>query len=384
MSLNYFSIMEAADKEMTHSAMLRFLLHNAPPVLALFSPFVRHENALRVSLEETRKTGNNKRARFDLVARSGGQTLVVENKFKSFPTAAQLKRYDDVLRGVKDDFPNPVKYLLCFDTAALAGLVETNKANSWHTIGYDDIRAAVSRWLDGEGRNAPLETRVLCEHYVRFLEAYCATFLAVHEDYSLAFCSQDEQAAARRESDETVVLSAEESARPAGDPNFWQTLVLHQVGLMLEKRFVYKCGDTARKAIAEERLIVHSQGASATPNMNIQPPDWLDANGRDFQVCIQIQGQEMKLYIKGLKNETVRTDAVAYAQMLNGLIQREWNEPEAKMSAHTKSSNSFYVYKDVDSLLKGKTSVADLSNKIWEFYQRTDKIVQAVKHSQKL
>ena len=387
MNLNYFSIMEAADKEMLHSAMLRFLLHNVPPVRELFAPFSPQGDDLRISLEEKVAAKKVKiSARFDVVARSGEgpfeHILIVENKFKSFPATAQLTRYDQILQENAKKFPNPVKYLLCFDAAALTGggageeWAASGKAAPWHIVSYNCIRAALSHWLENAEQDILAETRVLCHHYVTFLEAYYTTFNKICEDYSAAFCTLKEQEKAEQDAERMLAPSAKLLANPAHAPNFWQTLVLHQVGLTLEKRLRGEFGDAACKAAMEGRLIVHSGGASSTPCVNIQPPHWPGGNGKKPSVCIQVQGRDIKLYIdnlKGLKTAGAREKVLGYARKLRELLGDESGVADTMMQSHARRSNSFSVYKS-RFLPSGdcKAGIAILADRVWDFYQRAD------------
>lgn len=75
-------------------------------------------------------------SRFDLTIcdRSGSPLLVLENKFKSFPTREQLEKYNEELKKAK---PEPVaKYLMVFNKNVLRDC--RPEELGWRVLTYAD------------------------------------------------------------------------------------------------------------------------------------------------------------------------------------------------------------------------------------------------------
>jgi hypothetical protein len=347
MGINYFSIMDAADKEMAQSAMLRFLLYRDPFFMKrCFPAFGGKADGLSITLEVPCE-----RKRLDLVARSqDGHILVVENKFKSFPNCKQLATYDAIL---KKCTPNPVKYLLCFDDTGVPSCnrerSQAPKAQSWHVITYRQIQKAIQFWLESPERNADDETVILCRHYAEYLKAYYEEYERVFADYSLLFPPKSEKEAKNG-------FSLADITSASSNLNFWRKLALHHVGNNI--------------AATPGMDVEFDHGVAKTPVINILPEGWNRA--ATPLLCVQIQDLEAKLYMKDLKKCThnTREAVLAYAAKLQKSLPEAGRVEVKDMRTQviTKQSNSFAIYKE--QVLSGATPVAALPEKILAFHRR--------------
>ena len=356
MNLNYFAIMDAADKEMAQSAMLRFLLYcDAFFVKRLFPAFGGNPEGLRVTLEESLKG-----KRLDLVARSQDeQTLVVENKFKSFPYLAQLEGYDALLKKSWTS-GTPVKYLLCFDDSGVPFCrdkqVQTTRG-IWHVATYRDIQKAIAEWQGSPGYAAEDEKSIFCRHYAAYLDAYYTAYDLVFADYSQLFSEENKKKAKTPQSG----ISLEDITAPWADLNFWRNLALRHAGNNI--------------AAATGMDIVFDSGLAKAPVIDILPQEWTSLAP---WLCIQVQGLEAKLYVRDIKKfgESARNAMLLYAGKLQEGLPEAGRIEAGKMhtQAITKKSNSFAVYKE--QALAGAMPVTAIPERILEFYRRVDGAVR--------
>lgn len=152
---NFFRIIESADKEMIHSAMVKFFLETywKEPMLACFNIESLVDEKPAITLEEghafEQKTGDRKKVkiRFDIVGRVGNNIqpdFIIENKFKAMPTVAQLESYDQgietILRNKKDGPKEVVKVLMVFSAQQIS---ETLKqylcSKNWNVVSYLNV-----------------------------------------------------------------------------------------------------------------------------------------------------------------------------------------------------------------------------------------------------
>jgi hypothetical protein len=175
---NLFRIIESADKEMIHSAMVKFFMETFwnDPMLDCFHLKTFKDKNLTIQLEESHtydpksinsknsatvseKPNNDKskvkkskklekvRIRFDIVGRIDNDrpAFIIENKFKAVPTKAQLESYDkalSVLWGYEKDDPNKnlVKVLMVFSAQQISkSLWEHLNKNKWVVTSYLSI-----------------------------------------------------------------------------------------------------------------------------------------------------------------------------------------------------------------------------------------------------
>src|SRR5690606_23792563 len=134
---NIFKILSKDDKELIHSAFIKFLLDEYPFVFEdLFNlKNVKFDKAelekserISISKDEADRLGikysklNNsgeviKHIRIDINVKStnSNHRVLIENKFKSFPNQTQLDLYNKI--DIKAD--NVHKYLFCFDKSII-------------------------------------------------------------------------------------------------------------------------------------------------------------------------------------------------------------------------------------------------------------------------
>ncbi len=168
---NYFDIFSAADREMIHSAMLEELLEE---------PFFRERLFKDALLPEKIEVKREKKLpsyqdRFDLLifdpARNNKLLLVLENKFKSLPTVAQLQGYNTILK--KQDYAEAVKYLLVFNSSVLGDCLAS--VSGWNVLTYQEIAQAIQDFI---AKNPGQENKklILFQEYADYLAGFISRY----------------------------------------------------------------------------------------------------------------------------------------------------------------------------------------------------------------
>jgi hypothetical protein len=367
MPFNYFSVLSGADKEMTHSAMIRFLLLLDPFFAqTLFPRFLHTVDPTRVYLEKT-YPGRN---RIDIEAWSANDDaiLVIENKFKSFPTSRQLRCYEELYTRMAKEKDSPFKgrervyYLLCFDADGVpfARNRETRSEDTgtvWNVLTYREVQEAVELFLAEKKTGHGLDERLFCEHYSRYLADYYHGYDNVCADYRNAF------------------TGFREAGNPiAAEDNFRQALVLSRLGNAIAER-------------AERRkldfLIKPFDGSTSVPFLDITPSRWNSGVSMP-QTYIQVQGAQIKLRIGELAGRKGKQKADA--QIVTALTRRlrqkivDGGKAYAQENMEKKIQrgvSSLTVYAEQLPLGSECLSVAELEQHIWSFYERMDSRVIA-------
>jgi hypothetical protein len=381
-NFNYFRVLDSADKEMMHSAMLKLLLQ--------FDDYFRRElfpafpESIDPNTVVTEKVYPGKK-RIDVEAHSanGRHILVIENKFKSFPTSAQLEKYDaiyaTVAKGSKSAPETIVKYLVCFDESGVAfrndkSLVRTNSGAEWHILTYDRIRDVLAAYLEGN-TSLPTYQKEFFVHYVAWLDAYYKRFTAIWQNYSLAFAQELERK----------------------ERSFWKCLILYALGNAFSERCRNEC--------QERYEVFYNTGLTSEPILDIAPIHWntLKTNipavsatsvaiqpiqWKDIKapvLYIQIQAKMMKLYMAELKTvvkiKEEQTELLDYISRLQkNLLQNILPQNEKNLSSRQRlqrlldrGKTSFRLYHEP---LNVTGSFDNMLNQIWNFSSRMNAAVQ--------
>jgi hypothetical protein len=196
--MNFFNILATADKELVHSAMLKFFLESDPIRDDFIKNFIGISNLQskgEVNLEQSdknHKTGE--RIRFDLLmtASKDDKTpiLAVENKFKATPTLRQLKTYDDYFE--LKNIQNVHKVLFVFSECQLPISVSEYCQNRWKVLSYfsliedDGIGDNLLRWLERIKSNNRLDekSKLLLNDYYDYLLSYKKKIRTIIENYN--------------------------------------------------------------------------------------------------------------------------------------------------------------------------------------------------------
>lgn len=385
MSLNYFTIMSGADKEMMHSAMLKFLLgyddffrkelfpECPSPIIAAAEDGGPATSRIRL---EAPYPG---RKRIDVEAHSadGKYVLIIENKFKAFPTIGQLQEYDGLYGLEKREKisrtrgKTMVSYLVCFAGESVTfssrdKRVSTSSNTFWHIRTYKEIRDAIAAYLQSRGETLPPDVRYFLEHYVAYLDDYSAAYAAVRDNYSLAFAAEG------LSDDELLPAGLPEKLR---DTRFWKRLALSAVGNAF-------AGSRAECGL-EDFEPGYNNGNTQEPFLDIIPPSgtsWYTTGTP--RLFVQVQGREIKLFTHRL--DAVKESGAARDAFLNHCVAVQNNmedKPGKKgtpnssgaMLRHIKGkSASFKIYTeklDID------VPVAALVGQLQDFVLRMDAAV---------
>lgn len=274
MDFNYFTVFSGADKEMMHSAMIRYLLRQHPTLARQL--FVYFDNPIGEVKLEVKK--NKFRVDIEVWSENNTDTLIVENKFKSLPTLTQLEDYGRTFKKLKE---NPVCYLVCFDGEG----VRSQKNNTitaahltWHVLTYREIMQGILTYLR-EKQSIAQEHRIFLSHYAYYLEECYTKYDAVVANYLEAFTVNGKPV-------QEISREAEQESR------FWQRLVLARIG----NKFANQCYEEGEKCSCDA-----SFGGATTPVLHIIPHNWSpyspfqDIINKPPIFCVQLQGDFIKL-----------------------------------------------------------------------------------------
>lgn len=374
MSFNYFEVFAGADKEMMHSAMLRhILLHHPALAQKLFTAFPQKVDV--VELEKPYAL-NKQLYRMDVEAWSTDEQhldeqhlLVIENKFKAFPTLRQLEEYDALYQHEKK---KPVCYLVCF---ALEGVPfqENNVVRTpnfiWNILCYREIEAGIEEYLAaGSNSGSPLaaDDATLLRHYADYLHTYYLQYDAVRESYHNAFMPPANDRAGEKR-------VAEQKNR------FWQRLALSTLGndFTARRRTLGICTQESDA----------SYGGSTSPLLMIFPAHWDALLQHLFQgsnkpvLAIQMQHGFFKLGLDRLpKNmpDGLQDKVAGYALTLPSTMPGSvTNTPEKTIRARLKSGARFITL--CKHPVEIHAPLHKVGEQLWQFYTLMDDAVQKTK-----
>ncbi len=310
---NIFKILSKDDKELIHSAFLRFMLGNSMTVAT---------KILGISPSEIKnivlESGKNYK-RLDIKIHHLGDEIVyvVENKFKSFPDEQQLKEYDELI-ATSHPGSKCVKILICFDKSTISF-----DHREWNPISYEEIANFVesinSHEFDGD-------KLVFVQHYYNFLKEYIDYYATLKTNCYSIFKNEKNS-----------------------DNKFWLRLIMNSVINYIKVN------------ITDENYQYHS---TKVPLWNIIPKKW-ENNG--IEILIQFQGADVKLYTHTSDKDFVRI-AVKRVQSKMGPSKGKFNLVNRKES----ESHFIYTEKLIDFIPENNFTVQKIAEFIYDFYLRID------------
>lgn len=293
-TFNIFKVLEKDDKELIHSAFFKFLMQIDT---AFYTNFLQLEGDFSEPLLEKGYVGpQGEKVRFDIEAERSdrGALLLIENKFKSFPSREQIELYNSVLQTYHKNKLH-YKYLICFDKQVV------QQVEGWRLRDYKDIMSFIASNYD---LTATDDTGVFIKHYYFLLQDYFLQYDALKKDMRPLFANSKNRS-----------------------NNFWLKLFYHALKRSLDNYF-------SQFNVPAEVYV--NRGNTMTPLLNIVPLHW--DSGSQKRLLIQFQGDELKFYLNCQDRE-----------MLSGLllIAHECFEPGSyslKKLTH-KESKTCYILK---------------------------------------
>lgn len=179
-SFNIFKCLEKDDKEVIHSQFLKFLILYYPQ--QFFNDFLGIEFQIGEPKTEVSFNKYGLKGRFDLIVIENNKiNLLIENKFKAFPTEFQLNKYDSFL---KQDDQNPKCILITFSNKLCCNNYLFR--NNWIIKDYIEL-------LDF-CHTLPVESTpkgIFIQHYIEFLGEYIEKFLQLNSLNGLSLISKE-------------------------------------------------------------------------------------------------------------------------------------------------------------------------------------------------
>jgi len=170
-TLNIFEILSVYDKELVHSAMIKFFMVH-------YNEFSKEYFGIEqfdiIELEKSIKVAG-KRIRYDIMVYDNEKKpiMIIENKFKATPTTKQLELYDKSF----NECNNIKKILMVFMKQQIPSVVqEYCENNKWNIKAYFDIESSESlyNYLKNSNNNKmnDLDLNFIIDSYKNFLEKY--------------------------------------------------------------------------------------------------------------------------------------------------------------------------------------------------------------------
>jgi hypothetical protein len=312
-SFNIFKILSKDDKELIHSAFLKFLLEEDDKI---WEDVFEYSNAIKnIVLEKAYIVGEGtekKRFRIDLVATGQkGERIIVENKFKSFPYRKQLEDYNDEFYKPTDE-----KYLLSFDSE----LIDFDLLG-WKPIGYKDILIHLKKNVIEKKNVYPEDKFLFIEHYYKFLKNQFDEYGKLKLNCKPYFDKLNDKSLSTVDGKEN---------------KFWLNIIYSLIRMDLDKKFNNE---------REKVKFIISPGNTTAPLLNILPTEWRFDN-KKMEFLIQFQGDKIKFYVhkigdknKGDIDYGSLNRIKKYAQEYTSI-----NKNFKFKETYTKKHNSFYIF----------------------------------------
>jgi len=352
---NIFQILSKDDKELIHSAFIKFLLEFNNVFYNFFDKektdeivFLKLEqNNNKVLLEQTKSLGDKrKKYRLDIEVIGSKSILLIENKFKSFPYKEQLKAYTAILN---QDQPAlfHVRYLLCFDKEFAP------KVEGWHVKDYSDLLTFIkANYNDITG-----DEKVLINHYILFLDEYINDYETFKNNALILL------------DNERLVLYKKNIT----NKNLWLNLIYSGLGnYILNNNLIF------------DRYQLGS-GSTSLALIELFPHNWYNK----LRILIQLQDSTLKLYCHPYGTENNKEDVqlfISNHQLIGNEIKKaglfERFNPSYKNTTNLKGNTYYLVHIDLLTFfrIKGKSvcGMKDLNDCILYFYLEIDHLLKTL------
>ncbi|MBY8963044.1 PD-(D/E)XK nuclease family protein [Flavobacterium sp. D11R37] len=180
---NMFKILNKDDKELIHSAFIRYLmLRNNCFYNFINAPLLKYDIPILEKAYTTKVNRKNKKYRIDIEVSSFDKStiIIIENKFKSFPNNKQLECYDRIYNE-KYNGIRIIKYLFCFDKNIFKNTTE------WIVFDYNDLIDYIKIILSKVNSK---DERIFIQHYLNFLNEYIEKYSILKADFSKLLINQ--------------------------------------------------------------------------------------------------------------------------------------------------------------------------------------------------
>lgn len=315
-SFNFFKVLEKDNKELVHSAFLKYLMQLNNTFYTDFIEIEKH--FLEPKLERQYSLSKKEKGRFDIeaISEDNATLVVIENKFKSFPYREQFFLYDKILKKHHKD-KIIFRLLICFDKS----FVENYQG--WIIADYSDLLLFIEKHYNMDSQE---DHSIFIRHYYNALSDYFQQYRRLGEDFRELFSDL------------------------FNDSNkFWLKLFYSALKVRLESYM-------AKNGIEAEIYV--NNGNTTVPLINIVPKGWTIDNN---ELLIQMQGNDIKFYSHS-KNKPFLSD-------IKGFAQKQFSDIPYEYKKETKrQSNTQFILKT--KLLQENTpiDVDYLFNRIIQFY----------------
>lgn len=338
---NIFEILSKDDKELIHSAFLAFLFkesnNNISKILNINEPI---NGKVKVETE----VPYGKKDRIDIQITYANTIIIIENKFKSFPSGEQTNRYNALLnKSIFNKFNNKKKYLFVFSAKS----VVKDEFKGWKTIDYSEIYKYVEEIYLKEVSS---EKKTFIKHYLCFLDKYIKEYKKLLTNNNNSLFGLFELFSGNRLGGLFENYS--------NNKNFWLRLINSELKQRLEANSKIK-----------PNKIIQDKGGPRVPLMNIlfEEKKWRPKNG--VTLLIQFQGPNLKLYCQykhdyknNLYFKAAKKIANKITNNINNRIKEEFFGKTKKVPKNERENkreeSSFYIYQENILNYRGKKNMS--------------------------
>lgn len=265
--------------------------------------------------------------------------LLLENKFKSLPSAPQLEKYDKILKA----YPEAVKYLLVFRPGAPGE--RAAEARGWNILTYRELSRVIREYLAAHSDLQDKWTMLLAE-YADFLDGYISRYDGLIANPALLNGQRDDP-----------------------DYKFFRRLFMGNLAARLNEKF-------------PELEISDNSGGAQEPLLDIYPPSWnRNSGGKWPRIFIQLQGDKIKFYLrwreagekmdrKNKLKEEEKEKILDYIRVLKGLDGINLNLIENRLNGNSASCSI------CSRPFISAGSMEDCVEQAADFYRRIDRAVK--------
>jgi len=324
MSFNFFNVLNKDDKEVIHSAFIKYLLDNFGDFFysKLFNLDFSDFN--KAQLE---KSYDKKRFDIQIISNDESKIIVIENKFKSFPLKEQLVNYDNLLvKHHKDKVQ--FKYLLSFDPKLISF-----STNNWKVISYNKILNSIESFL-ATVTDLTNDHKIFIQHYYESLAKYCSEYKMKLSNMTLVFKDKIDN-----------------------EDKFWLRLILFAIRNKLQRAF--------NELDIKVKFVVNP-GNTSVPLLNIIPIHWFN-NGAEH--LIQFQGTEIKFYI----HSTNKDEIISLIKYSKKVVN---SDRFAFKKITKRKERSSYIFKEnITKIIVNNISLDYLISYLLNFYKIADEVL---------
>ncbi|WP_421918870.1 PD-(D/E)XK nuclease family protein [Marinifilum sp.] len=329
---NIFDILFKDNKELSHSAVIKFLLEEDDFFYTHFLNTTKPQNP-EIHLEYKLSKYN----RADILITGEDKIIIIENKFKCLPNANQLNEYSKELFDLPQKKENEKvieKYLLYFHDS-----IDFHIPIDWKQITYFNLVEILNQYADNNIINP--DKRIFLKHYLESLTHYTENYLRIKNRDNL---------------DDFFNITD-------NDSNFWLNIIFHEINSIISKKRNYPTWV--------------GSGSTYIPLINIHYPAWTYDNCNNVEYVIQLNGKKLKYYAHLNRIEDNEAKMIIVQNEIQRLNQNGFDSKpcgEFKKITQRKVKTCFIYQENILERIKSENKIVNIDSLIWAIEDLMERI----------